>query len=248
MTRNKPLQIALLADVHGNLPALEAVLTHARKKGFDRLWYLGDFLGYVPFPNEVIDSLRAEKAVCILGNYDQKVLDFARKKKKWKKSKASIKYAAFKWNHKYLSENNRRFLQALPSTHRKRCHGMEVQLVHGSPLLATEPLTPATPLVRLRELAAATTANLIVSGHSHTAFRRKAGSAVFVNPGSVGRPGGGDPRAAYMRLTLSQGVIKTRQERVDYDIERTGRAIHAAGLSRSFYKAISTGRIDVETP
>ena len=62
-TSPKLTRIAVLADVHGNLPALEAALSHARRHGFDHLWYLGDFLGYVPFPNEVIDLLRAEQAV-----------------------------------------------------------------------------------------------------------------------------------------------------------------------------------------
>ena len=77
-------RIALLSDVHGNLPALEAVLDDAVGRGAEELWYGGDFLGYAPFPNEVVQKLREARAVSIIGNYDLKVLAFGQKQENWK--------------------------------------------------------------------------------------------------------------------------------------------------------------------
>ena len=73
------MKVAVLADVHANDLALKAVLKDARKRDVDAIWYLGDFLGYNPFPNKVVERLRKSKAVCIVGNYDLKVLNFSKK-------------------------------------------------------------------------------------------------------------------------------------------------------------------------
>ena len=68
------MKVALIADIHANLPALQAVLAHARKRKVKAIWNAGDFVGYGPFPDEVVRRVRAEKALSIAGNYDLKVL------------------------------------------------------------------------------------------------------------------------------------------------------------------------------
>jgi len=95
--RRRLMKAALIADVHGNLPALDAVLDDARQQGTRALWNLGDAVGYGPFPNQVLDRLRAEGAVSILGNYDRKVLAFPEKRGKWRRSKAPEKFEASRW-------------------------------------------------------------------------------------------------------------------------------------------------------
>ena len=83
------MKVALIGDVHANLPALEAVLAHINENEPDveRIWNVGDFVGYGAFPNEVIERLRNENALSIVGNYDLKVLAFKQKKDKWRKKK-----------------------------------------------------------------------------------------------------------------------------------------------------------------
>src|SRR5437868_1561734 len=98
------MKIALIADIHGNLPSLEVVLADAEKQGAEIIWNLGDFLGYGPFPNEVVALLRTSKAKNIIGNYDLKVLDFDPQKPHWKKKSFSPKYFSFEWTSKELTQ------------------------------------------------------------------------------------------------------------------------------------------------
>jgi putative phosphoesterase len=227
-------KIALLSDVHGNLPALEAVLADAARNDAGAVWNLGDFLGYAPFPNEVIEALRAAQASNIVGNYDLKVLAFARKKEKWKRKKAREKYIAFEWNHKHLSDDSRGFLASLPEQRKLEAGGLTALLVHGSPASLKELLHTNTPRRRFQELAEMAGVDVVVCGHSHEAFVRRESGTWFVNPGSVGRPEGGDWRASYALLEFADGDLRVGHRRVAYDIERVAQAVHAAGLPDDF--------------
>ena len=91
------MKVALLGDIHANLPALEAVLNHAYGQGIDAIWNTGDWVGYNAFPNQVVTQLRESGAISIVGNYDLKVLRFKKKKKKWRHSKNPRKYLAFRY-------------------------------------------------------------------------------------------------------------------------------------------------------
>ncbi|MFA5272406.1 MAG: metallophosphoesterase family protein, partial [Candidatus Omnitrophota bacterium] len=86
------MKIAVISDVHANLPALEAVLKDVKEKRVQEIWDLGDSVGYSPFPNEVLASFRRERVKGLLGNYDKKVLSFPRERKKWRKEKDPAKY------------------------------------------------------------------------------------------------------------------------------------------------------------
>jgi len=226
--------IALISDIHGNLPALEAVMSDMQRHDAEVVWNLGDMLGYAPFPNEVLDTLRAAEAISIIGNYDQKVLAFAEKRKRWKKRKPAAKYAAFHWNDTHLSEKNRAYLASLPEQVRCQFGHFEALLVHGSPVSVSEALGDDTPEDRLTELAETAQADLVVCGHSHEPFVRRVGRCWFVNPGSAGRPEGGDWRASYATLSLGRAGVEIELRRVAYDIERVARGVHAAGLPTAF--------------
>ncbi len=230
----KQATIALISDIHGNLPALEAVLEDRSRYAVDAIWNLGDMLGYAPFPNEVLATLRRVKAVNLIGNYDLKVLDFPRKAAKWKRKKAPAKYVGFQWNRARLSQDNMAFLKTLPQQMRRSIGGLDALLVHGSPASLDELLNSDTPSERFRELARMADADLVVCGHSHDPFVRRGGKTSFINPGSVGRPEGGDPRASYAILTFSDGTVQTEHRRVPYDIERVVRAVHAAALPEDY--------------
>jgi putative phosphoesterase len=243
--REKAITVAVLSDVHGNLPAIEAVLADFRNRDVDRIWNLGDFVGYVPFPNEVIERLRDCGALSIIGNYDLKVLSFARKKRQWEKQKSADKFAVFEWNYKALSRSNRKYLGALPKTRRIKIAGLTVLLTHGSPASEDEGIIATTPARRLKELAAMVRADVILCGHTHRPMTRRTAKVLFINPGSVGRPEG-DRRASYAILKFTgcgtgfQPVktrpgwpchVTVRHYKVEYDISKAAAAIRRAALS-----------------
>lgn len=236
------LTVALLGDIHANLPALEAVLAHARKQGATIIWNVGDFVGYGPYPDEVVRRMQAEQALSISGNYDLKVLQVKAKKEKWKGSKRPEKVLAFEWAFDHLSKESRRHLADLPLERRLTLQGKRILLTHGSPESNEEGLTAETPLKRLRELAAQAEADLIVTGHSHQAFTKTVDGVMFINTGSVGRPDDGDPRASYALLKLSPDSVEVKHYRVKYNTKAIAAAVREAGLPESFARIFLHGR------
>jgi putative phosphoesterase len=245
-------RIALLGDVHANLPALEAVLSHAQLEGVEGYLNIGDFVGYGPFPNQVVKHIRKLEMISIIGNYDLKVLDFPKKKKKWKKKKNSLKWYAFKWAYEHLSKKSRRYLRSLPGEKLLEISGMKVLLVHGSPTSNEELLTPDTPRQRLWELNQVVidkygeAVKAVIFGHSHQAFTELVDKTWFVNTGSVGRPDDGDPRAAYAILEIQSPSIEISHYRVEYDVAKSVNAIRNEGLPEAFAQMLIEGR-DLET-
>jgi putative phosphoesterase len=234
--------VALIGDIHANLPALEAVLAHARLQNASYIWNIGDFVGYGAFPNEVVNRLRDLDAVSILGNYDRKVLRIVKKQSKWKDKKSAEKLLAFEWAYEQLSTANRKYLQSLPEERFFEFESWAILLTHGSPASREEHLTPETPEERLRELADMTQARIIVHGHSHIPYTRKVDKTWWINTGSVGRPDDGDPRASYAILQLTPQGINVHHFRVHYDLEQAVEGIHRNQLPESFARMILEGR------
>jgi putative phosphoesterase len=237
------VRVALIGDVHANLPALEAVLAHAQEQGVEAIWNVGDFVGYGAFPNQVVKRLRKrDDVVSIIGNYDRKVLRFKKKKKKWRKKKHPHKYLAFKWAYRQLSKKSRKYLRFLSREVRMKVRGRRILLTHGSPQSDEEPLTPHTPEERLRELAGIAKADVIICGHSHQPFAREVDGVWFINTGSVGRPDDGDPQAGYAILEIESDNIQVYHYRIDYDVDRAVAAIRRKELPVAFAEMTLQGR------
>ena len=115
-------------------------------------------------------------------------------------------------------------------------------LTHGGPAAVDEAIGPDIPVKRLKELASMTEAEAILCGHTHLPFLKTVERTTFINPGSVGRPEGEDPRASYCIVDVFSDHFSVRFQKVGYDIERLSRAIHAAGLPENFSKMFETGR------
>ena len=218
------MRIAVLSDIHGNLPALEAVLDAL--KPYDAVWQLGDVVGYGPQPDEVVARLSRENATGVRGNHDAAALgeletdsfnDDARKAVEW--TAARIKSATRDW------------LAALP----KRTVSEPFTLVHGSPRDPTWEYIFTTSIARVN-LHDFETAHCLV-GHTHIpiAYRERHGRMeglqpddgsqldlgelrVIANPGSVGQPRDGDPRASAMLFDSDAQTLEWH--RVEYPIER----------------------------
>jgi len=242
------MRVALIGDIHANLPALEMVLSHAARHGAEAYWNLGDMLGYGPFPNEVIARLKRENVLSVIGNYDLKVLKFEKFKEKWKETKRPEKYTAFEWASSNLSDESRAFLESLPTELRIEHEGYRILLTHGSPESIKEPLTPSTPESRLSHLARSAGADIIVVGHSHDAFYRITEGIRFINTGSVGRPKDGDPRASYAMADIAGDTIEVEHYRVTYDVRRTITAIRERNLPEVFAHMLLIGQDMDEIP
>lgn len=232
-----PLTIALISDVHANLPALEAVLADAEARGASVVLHAGDLTGYGPFPNEVINLIRERHIISVIGNYDLSVLS-----KKWKRGKPASgeKKLAMRWAYHQISDDNRTWLARLPKKVCMCVRGIPMILTHGSPDSLTEYLDYGTPDTRLHEIASAEEAKVIITGHSHRGAAREVDGVWFINAGSVGRPEDGDPRACYALLTIEPfSVIHIR---IPYEIERTVEAIQHRHLPGAFARIISEGK------
>ncbi len=228
------MKVALLSDIHGNLPALEAVLAHAGELKVKTIWNLGDFTGFGAFPDDVVLLLKKLKAVSIIGNYDQKVLKVPQKSDEWKEKKVPEKWFSFQWAYEHLSKKSIKYLEKLPETNKALIKDWKVLFTHGSPESIDEALNDETPQERLRDLARKARVDIILCGHSHEPFMRFAGGAIFVNPGSVGRPFDGDPRASYAILSIKKHKVEVDFFRIEYDSERAAAAQISAGLPAAY--------------
>ncbi len=236
------MKVALIGDIHANLPALEAVLAHIEVQGVEATWNVGDWVGYGAFPDEVVKRLWDREVVGIRGNYDTKVLKFPKKKRKWTKDKIPEKWLAFKWAYENLSAEARDFLAGLRKEVRLQMEGKRVLITHGSPESSKEHLTPETSEARFRELVKITDADVVVFGHSHIPFARKLAGVWFINPGSVGRQDDGDPRASYAILKFMPTGLTVAHYRIAYNIQRTVAAIREHGLPEAFAQMMIRGR------
>ncbi|MBN1177731.1 MAG: metallophosphoesterase family protein [Anaerolineae bacterium] len=241
------MKVALIGDVHANLPALEAVMEHIQTQQVKAIWNVGDFVGYGPFPEQVVRLLRKdERVLSIIGNYDASVIKFKKNKDQWRGTKHPLKYLAFEWAHDALSKKSRKYLRFLSHEMRMQVKGRRILLTHGSPESEKEHLTPDTPDKRLRELAKLAQADVVVVGHSHRHFVRQAAGVWFINTGSVGRPDDGDPRACYAILDITAEALSVVHHRVAYDVERTAAAVREHGLPEAFAQMFLQGR-DLDT-
>lgn len=230
--------IALISDIHGNQPALKAILDDIKNMSAEEIWCLGDLVGYIPFPNECIELIMKKTSASIVGNYDLKVIDFERKESEWKKSKKPAKFDAFEWNNRQLNPRSLKYLSSLPQNIRREIGKFKILLTHGSPHSIDEPVLPETHPDRLTELGETAEADIIIMGHTHQFMNRKVGKHWFINPGSVGLPINKDLRASYALLKISKDKITVTERKIEYDVSKVIKRMQKANLSGSLVKMI----------
>ena len=240
-------RVAVISDVHGNRHALEAVLADVEREQPDELWCLGDLVGYGPRPNPCCAAVERRAAFCLSGNHDLGVLgeidleEFA-----------GDAVAAARWTRGVLAEGSRRFLESL----RPQGERDGVELFHASPrdpvweyVLSADVARVAFDLTR---------SPLVLVGHSHVPLAITLEDDVLdgglaeggtetalgpgrrlLNPGSVGQPRDGDPRAAWLLLDREAGTASFR--RVEYDVARTQEEMRGRGLPNALAERLAHG-------
>lgn len=236
------MRVAVLADVHGNLHALRAVLDDAWAEKAERLLCAGDLAGYGPFPNEVISLVREHDIKCAIGDYDDAVA-FGRPRPQAHWLPPKIADLTFLWTRVHLNTHTKNWLRQLLPQVRLEVGPCRLMITHGSPRDLCEGLGMDTSEDILREITYQTKANLVVSGHTHMPSYRVVNAVTFVNAGSVGQPRDGDPRAAYALLNIDPVTGKTQVliKRVEYDIDATTRALTQQGLPTELIAALQEG-------
>ena len=241
------MRVAVISDIHSNLHALEAVLADIEREAPDEIWCLGDVVGYGPRPNECVDLARERARLSLCGNHDLAVIgtidvaDFS-----------GDAGAAALWTRTVLGEEQAAWLRTLAP----QAVQPGVELFHGSPRDAVWDyvLTEHIALISLLE----TEAPVVLVGHSHVALGigwdgssllgglAPAGTEIdltgrrwLLNPGSVGQPRDGDPRAAWLLIEVDAGRAAFR--RVPYPIERTQAEIRERGLPDALAARLAHG-------
>jgi putative phosphoesterase len=224
--------VAVITDIHANLPALEATLERIEQLGIGRIYCGGDLVGYGPHPNEVCALIERRGIPTIYGNYDHAI---ARDLHDCGCAYVTphdreIGQLSVEWTLVNTGRAAKEFMRWLPFDLRFDIGGTAVHLVHGSPRKVNEYLFEDKPASLYERLAATERADMLVFGHTHKPWIGDFGGVRFVNCGSVGKPKDGDPRAAFAVLTAGAATI----ERVDYDANRVAADVREAGLPGEF--------------
>jgi predicted phosphodiesterase len=256
---------ALFSDVHGNLPALDAVLADIRAAGVRELYCLGDLVGYGPDPTGVIDRVRALDILTIQGNYDEGVGN--------RRGECGCYYAteqakrdgaaSYAFTSRAIDDEHAEWLSALPPALRFEYRGVKVLFAHGSPRKVNEYLLPDRSDEQLARLAAAADADVVCVGHIHIPYHRalagNRGTVHYVSSGSAGKPKDGDPRACWVELLIgphdevreavsgdasvttagdTDTCVGVNVHRVEYDVDAVARAMTRAGLPATLAAAL----------
>jgi putative phosphoesterase len=232
MQRDGTDQVAVISDIHGNLPALLAALDRIEQLGIERVLCGGDLVGYGPQPNEVCSLLAEREIPTIYGNYDYAI---ARDLEDCGCAYVTthdreIGQLSVDWTLAHTSRESTDFMRELPFDLRFAVGASGVHLVHGSPRKVNEYLFEDKPARLYERLAAAETDPVLVFGHTHKPWIHEYGGMLFVNCGSVGKPKDGDPRGAFAVLTAAVDGVEARTERVGYDAPAVAREVRDAGL------------------
>jgi diadenosine tetraphosphatase ApaH/serine/threonine PP2A family protein phosphatase len=247
------MRYLVLTDIHANLEALEACLSDARARGYDETLVLGDIVGYGPDPDAVVERVQALRPLAIVrGNHDKIALGMDQAK-----GFHAIARAAARWTLDTLTPDHRQWLAALPEG---PCTVDElVEICHGSPFDEDAYIVDEFEALKAINTAAAP---LCLYGHTHfgVAFQlangvleitRLAGSGrtelllrggvkYLVNPGAVGQPRDGDPRAAYAIVDTAARRIEL--VRVAYPFDVTRDKVLKAGLPDMLARRLAVGR------
>lgn len=256
------MKIAIISDIHANLPALEAVLKDIKVQKADIIYCLGDLVNFAGWDNEVIELIRSRNIPCLQGNHDEGIgsrkdtFPYSAKTQEQKEfGKTSIQNV-----NNSISEENRFYLCNLPFIikieFRLSSQRVRIAMVHGSPNDNNEYILPSTDEKYLKELLNKADTDILIMGHTHEPFHKAIdyelhGKKIYrhvLNAGSVGKPKHGNPDACYTLLDIDNSLtladaesFKVNFQYIPYDTEKTLHHIHLINRSHAYDDLVRLG-------
>lgn len=221
------MRVLLLSDVHGNYDALSAVFE--RFPRFDEVWVLGDLVDYGPEPHLVVDAVRSlDPDVVVMGNHDAAVA-FGVDCRCGEEMRDVSVYTRNAVSLRLLGNDQVRWLRGLRASVDVTLGGRKGLLVHGSPRNPLyEYMHPSLGPQALAEMVRPRSWNLVLVGHTHVPMDVVVEGVRVLNPGSVGQPRDGDPRASF--AILDTETLRFEVHRVEYDVGRVVSKLRSLGL------------------
>lgn len=212
------MKFAVISDIHSNVYALKSVLDDIKQQGINTIYCTGDLIGYLTDPNGVIELIKSNEILTILGNHDEKYIKseaMTQDALNLLSVKEVQKSASYHHNNQLLSSDNRLFLKSLPRTFMIKSENYNIQFVHGSPDHISTYMYEDDDKTGV---ASKSVHNVIIFGHTHIPYHQVVGGVHFINSGSVGKPKDGDYRASYAVITIDT-EISVDFRKIDYDLE-----------------------------
>lgn len=230
------MKIAVISDIHANVYALIRLLEDIDDEKVDTVICLGDLVGYGPHPNEVISMIRRRHILCIKGNYDASVVD-----NKYSYIRETyINSFSLPWTVTELREENRIFLENLPSTLTLNVADKNILFVHGSPNKINEYLLSDNDSTI--NVMNSLDADVLICGHTHIPGIKEFGNKVYINSGSVGKPKIGRPNITYciLNITKTDGM-KVQIKEIPYAFKRIIKDMTMLDFPKELIQSIENG-------
>ncbi|MEP6984568.1 MAG: metallophosphoesterase family protein [Chloroflexota bacterium] len=242
-------QLAVLADIHSNLPALDAVLDDLQQFPVDRIIVAGDVVNWGAFSRQVMERLAVMDCAFIRGNNELYLTD-------WQTPRMPKSWEIFTLPPYTLAQLGNRWMNVIsswPDTLSLRFRDASaIQVVHGSPRSPFEAMLPTATDAELEPMLSSIEATTIIAAHSHLAMDRQVGCWHVLNPGSVGNPLDGDMSASYMLLESTSDGWQATNRRVPFDnqrvldeFERTGFADQCGVVGHLVVQEYRSARLEV---
>lgn len=231
------MRTGIIADIHGNLFALDRVLVALDDMACDAVYCLGDLVAPGPWPAEVASRLRERDIPCVRGNTDDWVLAAPDTPVSDRVEMNDL----LVWARGRLSDAEVAWLHTLPMTRDLECSGLALTLVHATPRATTEVISALTPVADLNAALTGVTGILVAGGHTHVQLLRITGARTLINPGSIGLGGVGPgtpdlppaepaPAAEFAVIDIDDGHASVAFHRVDLDVPAMLDAAAATGM------------------
>lgn len=219
------MKIAVISDIHSNIYALEEVLKDIKNRNVDLVVCTGDLVGYGTRPNEVINLIRENKILTIMGNYDDAIGNYKivcgcdyPDPKDAEKAGLSMSFTANE-----TTDYNKEFLRNLLEEVVIKVGNKTIRFVHGSTRLINEYLKEDSN--EAKEVMKDLKEDILVCGHTHIPYIKKYGEKLLVNAGSAGKPKTNNPNANYITIEITENDVNVNVFDVEYDYEKFAREI-----------------------
>lgn len=216
------MKVAFISDIHSNPDALRAVLQDIQGKSVNKMYCLGDIIGYHTKPNEVISLLKEAKIESITGNHDLDVLN--------KKFNSEKEPDIFKWTYDELTDESKDYLTSLPEEILTTIEGWKIRICHGSP--ESVELYCYEESDYSKKMIETIAEDILVCGHTHLPYAKAYDGKYILNSGSIGKPKIGRPNASYMLVEFLPETISPEIIEVPYDYEAMASHVENRGFEK----------------